>query len=89
MAKVDYQTTIFIIVRRFPSCIIILLWKFEKVWLKVKCYVANNTVWRVIFVGANFCGKSENFKALKINFHGFKFHDSNQSRGVALHKRCN
>ena len=44
------------------------------------------TVWRVIFVGANFHGKSE--KALKINFRGFKFRDSNQSRGVAqLHKR--
>ena len=38
------------------------------------------------FGGANFCGKSE--KALRINFRGFKFHgDSNQSRGVALHKR--
>ena len=43
------------------------------------------TVWRVI-LGANFRGKSE--KVLKINFHGFKFRDSNQSRGVALlHKR--
>ena len=40
------------------------------------------TVWRVIFVGSNFRGKSE--KALKINFHDFKFRDSNQSRGVAL-----
>ena len=39
------------------------------------------TIWQVIFVGANFCGKSE--KALKVNFCGFKFHDSNQSRGVA------
>ena len=29
----------------------------------------------------NFCGKSE--KALKINFRGLKFRDSNQSRGVA------
>ena len=38
------------------------------------------TVWRVIFVGSNFCGKSE--KALKINFRGFKFRDSNQSRGI-------
>ena len=28
------------------------------------------TVWRVIFVGSNFRGKSE--KALKINFRGFK-----------------
>ena len=45
-----------------------------------------NTVWRVIFVGSNFRGKSE--KALKINFYDFKFRDSNQSRGVALrHKR--
>ena len=44
------------------------------------------TIWRVIIVGSNFRGKSE--KALKINFRGFKFHDSNQSRGVALlHKR--
>ena len=44
------------------------------------------TVWRVIFVGSNFRGKSE--KTLKINFRGFKFRDSNQSRGVALlHKR--
>ena len=45
-----------------------------------------NTVWRVIFVGSNFRGKSE--KTLKINFRGFKFRDSNQYRGVAvLHKR--
>ena len=45
-----------------------------------------HTVWWVIFVGSNFHGKSE--KALKINFRGFKFRDSNQSRGVALlHKR--
>ena len=34
------------------------------------------------FRRANFRGKSE--KALKINFRGFEFHDSNQSRGVAL-----
>ena len=40
------------------------------------------TVWRVIFVGTNFHGKSE--KAFKINFRGFKFRDSNQSRDVAL-----
>ena len=34
----------------------------------------------------NFRGKSE--KALKINFRGFKFRDSNQSKGVVLlHKR--
>ena len=38
------------------------------------------TVWRVIFMGANFRGKFE--KALKINFRGFKFRDSNQSRGM-------
>ena len=31
------------------------------------------TVWQVIFVGAN--------------FRGFKYRDSNQSRGVALHKQ--
>ena len=44
------------------------------------------TVWWVIFVGSNFHGKSE--KALKINFRGFKFRNSNQSRGmVLLHKR--
>ena len=44
------------------------------------------TVWWVTFVGFNFHGKSE--KALKINLRGFKFRDSNQSRGVALlHKR--
>ena len=45
------------------------------------------TVWRVIiFVGSNFRGKSE--KALKNNYHGFKFRDSDQSRGmVLLHKR--
>ena len=44
------------------------------------------TVWRIIFVGSNFRGKSE--KALKIDFHGFKFRDNNQSRGVVLlHKR--
>ena len=30
----------------------------------------------------NFRGKSE--KSLKIKFRGFKFRDSNQSRGVAL-----
>ena len=42
-----------------------------------------DTVWRVIFVGANFRGKSE--KALRINFCGFKFCDSNpvQGRGTA------
>ena len=41
------------------------------------------TVWRVIFVGSNFRGKSE--KALRINFRGS---NSNQSRGMALlHKR--
>ena len=45
------------------------------------------TIWWVIFVGSNFHGKSE-MAALKINFYGFKFRDSNQSRGVALlHKR--
>ena len=33
-------------------------------------------------MGSNFRGKSE--KALKINFRGFKFRDSNRSRGVAL-----
>ena len=37
-------------------------------------------------MGANFRGKS--IKTLKINFHGFKFRDSNQSGGVALlHKQ--
>ena len=36
-------------------------------------------------MGANFRGKSE--KALKINFRGFILRDSNESRGVALHKR--
>ena len=37
-------------------------------------------------MGSNFRGKSE--KAHKINFRGFKFRESNQSRGVALlHKR--
>ena len=43
-------------------------------------------IWRVIFVGSNFRGKS-----IKINFHDSKFRDSNQSRGVALlHKLwCN
>jgi hypothetical protein len=42
-----------------------------------------NTVWRVFFGGANFRGKSE--KALRINFRGFKFRDSNpvQWRGAA------
>ena len=42
-----------------------------------------DTVWRVIFVGANFRGKSD--KALRINFRGFKFCDSNpvQGRGTA------
>ena len=43
---------------------------------------SDNTVWRVIFVGSNFRGTSE--KALKINFHAFKFRDSNQYRGVAV-----
>ena len=33
-------------------------------------------------MAGNFRGKSE--KALKISFHGSKFRDSNQSRGVAL-----
>ena len=48
--------------------------------------MVGSTVWRVIFMGSNFRGKSK--KALKINFRGFKFRDSNQSRGVALlHKR--
>ena len=37
------------------------------------------TVWRVIFLSANFRGKAE--KALKIDFRGFKVCDSNQSRG--------
>ena len=47
-----------------------------------------NTVWRVIFGDANFRVKSE--KALRINFRGFKFRDSNQSRNVVLHKHwCN
>ena len=40
-------------------------------------------IWWVICV-ANFHEKSE--KALKIKFCGFKFRDSNQSRGMALHK---
>ena len=35
-------------------------------------------------MGANIPGKSK--KALKIKFHGFKFRDNNQSRGMALHK---
>ena len=47
---------------------------------------SSSTVWRVIFVRANFHAKSE--KALKINFCSFKFRDSNQSRGMALlHKQ--
>ena len=58
--------------------------RVDQVWSKIPYY----TIWWVIFVGSNFHGKSE--KALKINFCGFKFHDSSQSRGVALHKRwCN
>ena len=42
-----------------------------------------STVWRVICGGANFRGKSE--KALRIDFRGFKFRDSNpvQGRGTA------
>ena len=61
--------------------------KLVKLYLLVKIPLTwYDTVWRVIFVDANFRGKSE--KALKINFRGFKFRDSNQSRGVALrHKR--
>ena len=47
-------------------------------------HIKINILYRMA-VGANFHGKSE--KALKINFRGFKFHDSNQSRGVALHKQ--
>ena len=39
------------------------------------------TVWRVIFGGANFCGKLE--MVLRLNFHGFKFHDSNPIQGRA------
>ena len=51
-------------------------------------HAAVTTVWRVIFGGANFRGKSE--KALRINFRGFKFREATQSRGMALHKRrCN
>ena len=54
---------------------------------KISMYMASvATIWRVILMGSNFRGKSE--KALKINFRGFKFRDSNQFRGVALlHKR--
>ncbi len=37
------------------------------------------TVWRVIFGGAKFREKSE--KALRINFRGFKFRDSNPVLG--------
>ena len=69
----------------------ILLW--YKTSMKIIDLSTNNLaiaspkyVWRIIFMGANFCVKSE--KALKINFRGFKFRDSNQSRDVALlHKR--
>ena len=38
-----------------------------------------HTVWRVIFRGDNFRGKSE--EALRINFRGFKFRDSNPVQG--------
>ena len=34
-------------------------------------------------MAGNFCGKSE--KTLKISFHGLKFRDNYQSRGMALH----
>ncbi len=47
-------------------------------------YLPFNTVWRVIFGGAKFRGKSE--KALRTNFRGFKFHDSNPVQGL-LRKR--
>jgi hypothetical protein len=47
-------------------------------------YLEYNTIWQVIFGGANFRGKSE--KALGVNFHGIKFVTATQSRGVALHK---
>ena len=43
----------------------------------IPCFPA--TVWWVIFRGANFRGKSE--KALRINFRGFKFRDSNPIQG--------
>jgi hypothetical protein len=50
---------------------------------QVPCMLA--TIWRVIFRGANFRGKSE--KVLRTNFRGFKFRES---RSAALHKRlCN
>ena len=55
-------------------------------YFEICTYMYLYTVWRVIFVGTNFRGKSE--KALKINFCGFKFRDSNQYRDMALHK-CN
>ena len=41
------------------------------------------TVWRVIFVGSNFRGKSE--KALKNNYHGFIFVTATSLRLVAWH----
>ena len=38
-------------------------------------------------MGANFRGKSEKALKTKVNLRGFKFRDSNQSRGMApLHK---
>ena len=48
--------------------------------------IRHSTLTFVYRMAGNFRGKSE--KALKINFRGFKFRDSKQSRGVALlHKR--
>jgi hypothetical protein len=43
------------------------------------CMCPLDTVWRVIFGGANFYGESE--KALRINFRGFKFRDSSLVQG--------
>ena len=45
----------------------------------LKTALHGDTVWREIFGGTNFCGKSE--KAIIINFSGFKFSDSNPVQG--------
>ena len=57
--------------------------RMEPLLERSRTYLSTTMRYRM---AGNFRGKSE--KTLKINFRGFKFRDSNQSRGVALlHKR--
>ena len=63
--------------------VIIIFWVYTELYTQLALMSIWYHIWRIIFVGANFHGKSE--EALKINFCGFKFRDSNQSRGMTLH----